>query len=208
MRSRLLSPFNNDTAAREALEALRWPDGPRCPRCNSRGSEVFRIGGEKQSHREGLYQCKPCRRQFSITVGTVFERLRVPLSTWVRAAHAFSYEGSAYGKDGKPPLTQLEREIGVSYRTVLRMRDIIKRAAARYRGYHDGFGAWPRSFMKHKSNPSLHASQHAIRSTGVLAAIVQGRSTKGKRAFDRTEKLLRLLLANAKPNPRKRRFGL
>jgi hypothetical protein len=138
-------------------------------------------------------------------VGTVLERLRVPLSTWVRAAHAFSYEGSAYVKHGKPSLTQLETEIGVSYRTVLRMRDIIKRAAATYRGYHDGFGAWPRSFMKHKSSPSLHASQHAIRSTGVLAALVQGRSTKGKRAFDRTEKLLRLLPANAKPNPRKRR---
>jgi hypothetical protein len=136
------------------------------------------------------------------------------LSTWVRAAHAFSYKGSRYGgkplltQPDKPSLTQLETEIGVSYRTVLRMRDIIKRAAARYRGYHDGFGAWPRSFMKHKSSPSLHASQHAIRSTGVLAAIVQGRSTEGKRAFDRTEKLLRLLLANAKPNPRKRRAGL
>jgi hypothetical protein len=138
-------------------------------------------------------------------VGTVLERLRVPLSTWVRAAHAFSYEGSAYGKQGKPSLTQLETEIGVSYRTVLRMRDIIKRAAARYRGYQTGFGAWPRSFMKHKSSASLHASQHAIRTTGVLAALVQGRSTKGTRAFDRTERLLRLLLASAKPNPRKRR---
>ena len=50
------------------------------------------IAGEKQSHREGLYQCKPCRRQFSVTVGTALERLRVPLSTWVRAAHAFSCE--------------------------------------------------------------------------------------------------------------------
>ena len=211
------SPFDNDTAAREALEALRWPDGPRCPRCSSGGSEVFRIGGEKQSHREGLFQCKPCRRQFSVTVGTVLERLRVPLSTWVRAAHAFSYKGSAYGKHGKPSLTQLETEIGVSYRTVLRMRDIIKRTAMRYKGYRGAFGAWPRSFMKHKSSPSpriklkllekgKHPSQHAIRSMGVLAGLMPGRSTKGTpAAFDRTERLLRLLLADAKPNPRKRR---
>jgi hypothetical protein len=141
-------------------------------------------------------------------VGTVLERLRVPLSTWVRAAHAFSYEGPTHGKDHKPPLTQLRAEIGVSYRTVLRMRDIIKRTAMRYKGYRGGFGTWPLSFMTHKSSPSLHASQHAIRSTGVLAALVQGRSAKGTRAFDRTERLLRLLLANAKPNPRKRRSGL
>jgi Transposase zinc-ribbon domain len=45
----LPSPFENDTAAREVLEALRWPDGPRCPRCGSGGAEVFLIGGEKHS---------------------------------------------------------------------------------------------------------------------------------------------------------------
>jgi hypothetical protein len=151
-------------------------------------------------------------------VGTVLERLRVPLSTWLRAAHAFSYEGSAYGKDSKPPLTQLETEIGVSYRTVLRMRDIIKRAAASYKGYKTGFGAWPRSFMKHRSDPNpniklkllekgKHPSQHAIRSSGVLAGLVRGRTTTGTRAAsDRTEQLLRLLLATAKPTPRKTRF--
>jgi transposase-like protein len=211
----LRSPFDDDAAAREALEALRWPDGPFCPRCDSRGAAVFRIGGEKHSHRDGLYQCKPCRRQFSVTVGTILERLRVPLSTLVRAAHAFSYEGPAYGKEGKPPLTQLETEIGVSYRTVLRMRDIIKYAAMRYKGYRSGFGAWPRSFMK-KSSPRLknyhylkrkmleegkHPSQHAVRSSGVLAGLMSGCGST-RAAFDRTEQLLRLLLATAKPVPR------
>jgi transposase-like protein len=213
-RCPLRSPFDDDPAAREFLEALRWPSGPACPRCDSRGAEVFRIGGEKRSHRDGLYQCKPCRRQFSVTVGTVLERLRVPLSTWVRSAHAFSYEGPAYGKDGKPPLTQLETEIGVSYRTVLRMRDIIKRSAARYKGYKTGFGAWPRSFMRRKSTwrpadqrvrrkqlaEGKHPSQQTIRSTGLLAGLVRGRTATGTRAaLDRTEQLLRLLLARAKP---------
>jgi transposase-like protein len=77
------SPFENDTAARALLERLRWPDGPQCPRCDAQGPEVFLIGGEKHSHREGLYHCKPCRKGFSVTVGTSFERLRIPLSTWV-----------------------------------------------------------------------------------------------------------------------------
>jgi hypothetical protein len=58
---------------------------------------------------------------------------------WVRAAHAFSYEGPAYGKgkDRKskpPPLTELQARIGVSYRTVLRIRDVIEHAARKYCG--------------------------------------------------------------------------
>jgi transposase-like protein len=92
------SPFDDDVAAREALEAIRWPNGPRCPHCGGGDANVFKIGGEKHSHREGLYQFEPCRRQFSVTVGTALERLRVPLNTWVRAAYAFSYEGPAYGR--------------------------------------------------------------------------------------------------------------
>ncbi|MET4328532.1 transposase-like protein [Bradyrhizobium sp. i1.15.2] len=95
---------------------------------------MFLIGGEKHSHREGLYQCKRCRKGFSVTVGTSFERLRIPLSTWVRAARAFS-------SDGKPTLLEIKTELGVAYRTVLRMRGVIERAARTYRGGKYGFGA-------------------------------------------------------------------
>jgi hypothetical protein len=223
----LPSPFDDDTAARELLERLRWPDGPACPRCGAHGPDVFRIGGEKHSHRDGLYQCKPCRGQFSVTVGTALERLRIPLSTWVRAAHEFSYEGPAYGKDKNrklkpPPLTELKTKIGVSYRTVLHMRDVIEHAAGKYRGYKAGFGMWPRSLMKHRSSPKLeyyhyhkrkrlaegkHPSQHAIKSAHVLADVMSAhKPTDARAAFDRTEVLLRLLLATpAKPVPHRRR---
>ena len=160
-----------------------------------RVTEVFRIGGEKQSHREGLYHCKACRRQFSVTVGTAFERLRVPLSTWVRAAHAFSYERRA-----PKPLIDLQSEIGVSYRTILRMRDLIKRAASKYKGHQREFGAWPRSFMGRKSAATgsrRHPSQHTISSTGLLSGFKQRQTTPG--ALRRTECLLRLLLLTPKP---------
>lgn len=75
------------------------------------------------------------------------------MSTWVGAA----YGRDANGKLKAPPLTQFAAEIGVSYKTVLRMRDLIKRAASKYRGYKDGFGRLPRSFMKHRSSPRLTA---------------------------------------------------
>jgi transposase-like protein len=99
---------------------------------------VFLIGGEKQSHRKGLYQCKPCRKSFSVTVDTPLERLRVPLSTWMRAAREFSADDTrrahnARRGDNLVPLGELAQEIRVTYRTVLRMRDIIERAARKYR---------------------------------------------------------------------------
>jgi hypothetical protein len=144
-------------------------------------------------------------------VGTALERLRVPLRTWVRAAYAFSYDTAAL-----TPLTDLQAEIGVSYRTVLRMRDMIKSAASAYRGYRTDFGAWPRSFMKqrgtawnldywevkqHLMAEGKHPSQHDIRSTGVLSDFHPERNTTTG-ALRRTECLLRLLLASSKPVPR------
>jgi transposase-like protein len=189
------SPFEDDTAARELLEALRWPNGPRCPRCGAHNADVFLIAGPKHSHREGLYQCKPCRRQFSVTVGTLLERLRVPMSTLVRAAHAFSRDD-----DSKPTLLEIHRQIGVSYRTVLRMRDIIKQAAGKYRGFKHVFAAWPRSFMGHPRQKR----EESIRATKVLAASLPPRVYK-QGEVNRTERLLRLLLATPKVTPRKRR---
>src|SRR5215207_6747698 len=72
MPADLESPiFKDEDAAREALEATRWPDGPTCPHCGS----VKRIAKlEGKTHRPGLYYCNECKGQFTVTVGTVFER--------------------------------------------------------------------------------------------------------------------------------------
>ncbi|WP_433996195.1 transposase [Bradyrhizobium japonicum] len=204
----LPSPFEHDGAARQLLEALRWPDGPQCPRCDAREPTVFIIGGEKRTHREGLYQCKRCRRNFSVTVGTPLQRLKVPLSTWVRAAREFSADDTnrpdnARRGDNLVPLGELALKIGVSYRTVLRMRDILKRSASKYRGHRNGFGAWPRSLMRHKKG----TPEKTIRSSGELIKFMSA-GPKAKGMLDRTEQVLRLLLA-ARPKAvrRKRRLS-
>jgi hypothetical protein len=139
-----------------------------------------------------------------VTVGTPLERLRVPLSTWMRAAREFSADDTnrAYNarrKDNLVPLIEMAPEIQVSYRTVLRMRDIISRAAQKYRGHKKGFGAWPRSFIVHKTAKP----EQTIRSHGVLADFLSA-SRKAGPALDRAEQVLRLLLA-ASPRQRKRR---
>ncbi|HEY6028344.1 MAG TPA: IS1595 family transposase, partial [Pseudolabrys sp.] len=80
--------FTDETAAREHLEAIRWPEGPICPHCgNSNQERIAKVQGEKQSHRPGLFYCNECKGQFTVTVGTVFERSKIPLSKWWLAMH-------------------------------------------------------------------------------------------------------------------------
>ena len=75
--------FKNDDKARQYLEALRWPNGPVCPHCGSTGCTT----SLRASAPYGPLKCKDCREQFSVTVGTVFERSKVSLSKWLLAVH-------------------------------------------------------------------------------------------------------------------------
>jgi transposase-like protein len=75
--------FNDADKAREYLEAQRWPDGPVCAHCGSLNATA--LDGAK--HRPGLYQCNDCREQFTVTLGTVMERSKIPLNKWLLAIH-------------------------------------------------------------------------------------------------------------------------
>src|SRR5437899_11041129 len=104
--------FTDEAKAREALEAVRWPDGSICPHCgNSAQDRIAKVEGEKRSHRKGLYYCNECQGQFTVTVGTIFERSHVPLTKWWMAA--FLMNSSKKGISAH----QLHRNLGVSYKT-------------------------------------------------------------------------------------------
>jgi transposase-like protein len=113
--------FQNDDKAREYLEAIRWPDGPVCPHCGSCDG-AYRLEGEK--HRKGLLKCKDCREQFSVTVGTVFERSKIGLSKWMLATHLLT--SSKKGMSSH----QLHRLLGVTYKTAWFMTHRIREAMA------------------------------------------------------------------------------
>ena len=84
MTANLQNPiFTDETQAREWLEARVWPNGPVCPHCGATGDDV--TGARGKTHRPGLYQCAACREQFTVTVKTVFERSKIPLSKWLAA---------------------------------------------------------------------------------------------------------------------------
>jgi transposase-like protein len=73
--------FSDETKAREWLEARVWPNGPHCPHCRNADTEkITKLEGK--AHRPGLYQRyeTPCSEQFTVTVGTVFERSKIPLT--------------------------------------------------------------------------------------------------------------------------------
>jgi hypothetical protein len=67
--------FVNEAAAYEMLESQLWPTGPVYPKCGGQDQITPVRGG-----RIGLYRCGPCKRQFTIKVGTVFEASHIPLN--------------------------------------------------------------------------------------------------------------------------------
>lgn len=111
--------FTDADKAREYLEATRWPTGATCPHCGG-VDRVKKLEGKK--HRPGLYQCGDCRKQFTVTVGTVFERSKVPLNKWLLATHLM-----AASKKGMSA-HQLHRTIGVTYKTAWFMFHRIREA--------------------------------------------------------------------------------
>ena len=111
--------FTDDDVAREAIEALMWPNGPVCPHCGCTG-KIGKIEGK--SARPGLYYCGDCKKQFTVTVGTIFERSKVPLSKWWMAIHLM-----ASSKKGMSA-HQLHRMLGVAYQTAWFMEHRIREA--------------------------------------------------------------------------------
>ena len=76
--------FHDETKARVWLEKELWPDGPICPHCGVIDHATLLHG---KSHRPGLYQCNGCREPFTVTVGTLYERSKIPLHKWLAATH-------------------------------------------------------------------------------------------------------------------------
>src|SRR6266478_5654543 len=96
----LLEPhFQDEDKAREYLEAARWPEGPVCPHCGLVGEackikvkepdlEALKLTRKRyRKPRKGLWMCSGCRKQFSVTVKTIFEDSHIPLHKWLLAIH-------------------------------------------------------------------------------------------------------------------------
>jgi transposase-like protein len=111
--------FQDADKAREYLETLRWANGVVCPHCGVIGDH-YKLQGK--ATRPGVYKCVACSDQFTVTVGTVFERSKIGLHIWLQAVHLMA--ASKKGISAK----QLQRMLGVSYKTAWFMAHRIREA--------------------------------------------------------------------------------
>jgi transposase-like protein len=121
--------LDKKTAAREHLEALRWSEGPFCPHCGSVAAKRLPAQRERPTKAhpegavlEGVIQCNDCRRQYSVTVDTVFESSKIALHKWVLATYMLTCSKKGMSAH------QLHRMIGVTYKTAWFMVHRIREA--------------------------------------------------------------------------------
>src|SRR3972149_12213827 len=83
----LMQRFPDERKAREFLEAIRWPDGPVCIHCgNADGKRIYKVTpNPAKKIREGIYRCGECAKDFTVTLGSVFESSKIPLNKWLLA---------------------------------------------------------------------------------------------------------------------------
>ena len=109
--------FQSHEAAREWLENARWPNGPVCPHCGS-------VGRAYRTKKPGWFRCaeKECRKDFTVTMGTVMERSHIPLHKWL-----VSFYLMASSKKGVSA-HQLHRGLDLDYKSAWFMAHRIREA--------------------------------------------------------------------------------
>jgi len=112
-----ISQFPTEEECFQYFVDKRWPDGFRCPKCGNTAAYFI------EEHRR--FQCTACRRQTSVTAGTVFHRLRHPLLTLFWAVYLI-----ATSKKGISAM-ELKRKLGIkSYQTAWLLLHKIRSAMA------------------------------------------------------------------------------
>jgi transposase-like protein len=118
----LAQQYSDEDKARELLESLLWPNGPVCPHCkNHKEKAIYRLQPKEGSKtRKGLCKCGACRKQFTVTVGTVFEDSHISITKWMMAIFIMCSSKKAVSAH------QLHRMLGITYKTAWFMAHRIR----------------------------------------------------------------------------------
>lgn len=111
---KLFEEFDTSEECRTYLEGLRWPDGAKCPRCQS--EKISRIRERNQ------FDCDSCRYQFSVTAGSIFHDSHLPLPKWFAAVYLMCEARKGVSAN------QLKRTLNVSYKTAWYLCHRIRKA--------------------------------------------------------------------------------
>lgn len=117
----LINHFQDESYCRNYLAEKRWGNTPACVYCGS-ADKIYTIENGKR------FKCKACQKKFSVTVGTIFEDSKLPLSTWFQAMYLISTS-----KKGISSL-QLSSQLGITQKSAWhvnhRIREMIKEKEA------------------------------------------------------------------------------
>jgi transposase-like protein len=123
----LAQEYSDEGNARGLLESLRWPNGPICPHCKCDGKEkaIYKLtpkADSKRPARQGVYKCGACRKQFTVTVGTIFEDSHIPITKWLMAIFILCSSKKSISSH------QLHRMLDITYKSAWFMSHRIRYA--------------------------------------------------------------------------------
>ena len=107
--------FPDDARCAAFLQARRWPDGFVCPACGKGRAVALKS-------RPRLFECLDCGRQTSLTAGTAMHGSKLPLTTWLWAAHVMATHSNGMSA------RQLEDQLGVTYKTAWLLTQKLRRS--------------------------------------------------------------------------------
>lgn len=152
--------FADVDVATQFVAALRWPDGVTCPHCD--GTECPYVASRR------IWQCKGCRKQFSVKVGSIFEDSPIPLSKWLPAMWML-----VNCKNGVSSY-EIARDLGVTQKTAWFMLHRLRMAIhAKSFNKFGGHVEVDETFIGGKAR-NMHAAKRK------RLGISQGRSMAGK----------------------------
>lgn len=99
----LFEQFPDQETARAYIEEQLWPEGPKCPLCG--------LGERVTERKNGFYRCNPCKEDFTVRTGTIFERSHVPLHKWVYTMYLLVTSRKGISS------MQLAKEIGITQKS-------------------------------------------------------------------------------------------
>jgi len=112
----------SDEECRSYLERMRWPNGVHCPKCGANNPYKLIRRKPSKNYVKTLYRCRSCQKQFTATVGTIFEDSKIPLNKWFATIYLMCASKKGISAH------QIHRQLGITYKSAWFMCHSIREA--------------------------------------------------------------------------------